>query len=81
MKKIDYENWERRELFEFFSNVSQPFYSVTFIGALLFFVSDSTLFYVRFNKDSPFKTHFVPMLTYIIAEFLIVYGFILHAAM
>lgn len=54
---------------------------VTFIGALLFFVSDSTLFYVRFNKDGPFKTHFVPMLTYIIAELLIVYGFILHAAM
>lgn len=30
MVKIDYENWERRELFEFFSAVSQPFYSVTF---------------------------------------------------
>lgn len=30
MKKIDYESWERRELFEFFSNVSHPFYSVTF---------------------------------------------------
>ncbi len=53
---------------------------VTFIGALLFFISDSTLFYVRFNKNSIFKTHFVVMLTYIIAEFLIVYGFILHAA-
>lgn len=54
---------------------------VTFIGALLFFVSDSTLFYVRFKKDSIFKTHFVVMLTYIIAEFLIVEGFILHAMM
>ena len=52
---------------------------VTFIGALLFFLSDSTLFYVRFNKNSPFKTHFPVMLTYIIAEFLIVGGFILHA--
>lgn len=30
MVKIDYDNWERRELFEFFSAVSQPFYSVTF---------------------------------------------------
>lgn len=30
MVKIDYENWERRELFEFFSAVSHPFYSVTF---------------------------------------------------
>ena len=54
---------------------------VTFIGAVLFFVSDSTLFYVRFNKNSIFKTHFVVMLTYLIAEFLIVYGFVLHAAM
>lgn len=54
---------------------------VTFIGALLFFISDSTLFYVRFKKDSALKTHFVPMLTYITSEFLIVYGFILHAAM
>lgn len=54
---------------------------VTFIGALLFFVSDCTLFYVRFKKDTIFKTHFVVMLTYITAEFLIVYGFILHAAM
>lgn len=30
MTEIDYESWERRELFEFFSNVSQPFYSTTF---------------------------------------------------
>ncbi|MDO4816611.1 MAG: CatA-like O-acetyltransferase [Bacillota bacterium] len=30
MVKIDYESWERRELFEFFSAVSQPFYSVTY---------------------------------------------------
>lgn len=30
MTEIDYESWERRELFEFFSGVSHPFYSVTF---------------------------------------------------
>ncbi len=30
MLKIDYDSWPRKELFEFFSNVSQPFYSVTF---------------------------------------------------
>lgn len=30
MIPIDYENWPRRELFEFFSAMSQPFYSVTF---------------------------------------------------
>ena len=52
---------------------------VTFIGAMLFFVSDSSLFYVRFKKNSFFKTHFVVMLTYIIAEFLIVEGFVLLA--
>lgn len=30
MTRIDYENWPRREIFEFFSAISQPFYSVTF---------------------------------------------------
>ena len=52
---------------------------VTFIGAVLFFISDSTLFNVRFNKDTIFKNHFVVMLTYIIAEFLIIQGLIMLA--
>jgi len=30
MKEIDYEGWSRREIFEFFSGVSNPFYMVTF---------------------------------------------------
>ena len=30
MEKIDMSHWERAELFEFFSAVSHPFYSVTF---------------------------------------------------
>lgn len=30
MQKIDLSTWPRRELFQFFSGVSQPFYSVTF---------------------------------------------------
>ena len=30
MKKIDLENWDRREIFEFFSPLSHPFYAVTF---------------------------------------------------
>ena len=30
VKKIDRENWPRREIFEFFSPLSNPFYSVTF---------------------------------------------------
>lgn len=65
--------------FALFQLVSMPCLAtaVTFIGAVLFFVSDSTLFYVRFKKDGLFKTHFVVMLTYILAEFLIVEGFIL----
>ena len=28
---FDIENWERREIYEFFSSVDQPFYSVTFL--------------------------------------------------
>lgn len=47
---------------------------ITFIGAVLFFTSDSTLFYVRFKKDSVWKNHFLVMLTYIIGEFMIIQG-------
>jgi len=47
---------------------------ITFIGALLFFASDSILFYVRFRPGSIWKMHFPVMLTYILAEFLIVQG-------
>lgn len=54
--------------------------AVTFIGALLFFASDSSLFFVRFKKDGLLKTHFVVMLTYILGEFLIVEGLILLIA-
>lgn len=50
---------------------------ITLIGALLFFASDSILFYVRFNKQTRWKSHFPVMVTYIIGEFLIVYGIIL----
>ncbi|MBO7389241.1 MAG: hypothetical protein J6T95_01850, partial [Oscillospiraceae bacterium] len=47
---------------------------VTAIGAALFFVSDSSLFFVRFHKNSALKTHFLVMLTYSIGEFLIILG-------
>jgi uncharacterized membrane protein YhhN len=47
---------------------------ITAIGAILFFISDSSLFFVRFNKDSRLKTHFLVMLTYSIGELLIVLG-------
>ena len=30
MRKIDREHWERREIFDFFSPLSHPFYAVTF---------------------------------------------------
>ena len=47
---------------------------VTAVGAVLFFISDSSLFFVRFNKESRLKTHFLVMLTYSLGEFLIVLG-------
>jgi len=46
----------------------------TFVGAALFFVSDSSLFFVRFKKDSRLKTHFLIMLTYSLGELLIIIG-------
>ena len=49
---------------------------VTAIGAALFFISDTSLFFVRFNKESRLKTHFLVMLTYSVGELLIVLGLI-----
>jgi len=62
-------------IFRMLSNVSTPTI-VTCIGAFLFFISDSSLFFVRFKKNSRLKTHFLVMLTYSIGEFLIVLGMI-----
>ena len=50
---------------------------ITAIGALLFYISDTSLFFVRFNKNSRLKTHFLVMLTYSIGELLIVLGLIM----
>jgi len=48
------------------------------IGAISFFISDSCLFLVRFHvQEIVPKRHFIVMLTYIIAEYLIVYGLML----
>ena len=47
---------------------------ITCIGAILFFISDSTLFFVRFKKDSRLKTHFWVMFTYSVGELLIIIG-------
>lgn len=67
--------------FAFFQLISHPCKAavITFVGAVLFFISDSTLFNVRFNKDTIFKNHFLVMLTYIIAEFMIIQGLIMLA--
>ena len=50
---------------------------ITAVGALLFFISDSSLFFVRFHKGSRLQTHFLVMLTYSLGEFLIVLGLIM----
>lgn len=50
---------------------------VTALGALMFFTSDCTLFFVRFNKNCRIKSHFAVMLTYCLGELLIVVGLIL----
>ena len=50
---------------------------IAFGGALLFFVSDCTLFLVRYYKKNPnliFRRHFTVMLTYLAGEYLIVAG-------
>ena len=47
-----------------------------FIGAVLFYISDCTLFLVRYHPNSEliFKKHFTVMFTYLFGEFLITYG-------
>lgn len=49
---------------------------VAFAGAVLFFISDCTLYLVRYYKDPNlvFKRHFTVMLTYLAGELLIVLG-------
>jgi len=62
--------------FAIFRLVSNPTPAtiITAVGAALFFVSDTTLFFVRFKKDGRLKTHFIVMLTYSVGELLIVLG-------
>lgn len=64
--------------FAWFRSMSSPGSAaiITAIGALLFYISDTALFFVRFNKESRLKTHFLVMLTYSLGEFLIVLGLI-----
>ncbi len=52
---------------------------VAYIGAVFFFISDCTLYLVRYhkNKDLIFKKHFTVMLTYLLGECLITVGLLL----
>lgn len=52
---------------------------ISYIGAVLFFISDCTLFLVRYykNKNLIYKNHFTVMLTYILGELLITQGIIM----
>lgn len=49
---------------------------MAYAGAVLFFISDCTLFLVRYykNENIVFKKHFTVMLTYLAGEFLITQG-------
>ncbi len=62
--------------FAIFRLVGNPTVStaITALGAALFFISDTSLFFVRFNKESRMKSHFIVMLTYSVGELLIVLG-------
>ena len=53
---------------------------VVYVGALLFFISDCTLFFVRYYRDPEviFKKHFTVMLTYLAGEFFITLGILMQ---
>ncbi|MBO4835943.1 MAG: lysoplasmalogenase [Lachnospiraceae bacterium] len=52
---------------------------IALVGAILFFISDCSLFLVRYSKHPEwiFKKHFTVMLTYIVGEFLITQGILM----
>ena len=50
---------------------------VVYIGTVLFFLSDCSLFLVRFDRDHRiYRGHFTVMLTYLLAKLLIVVGWL-----
>lgn len=53
---------------------------VAYVGAVLFFVSDCTLFFARYYREPKviFKKHFTVMTTYLAGEFLITLGILMH---
>ena len=52
---------------------------VAYVGAVSFFISDCTLYLVRYhdNKELIFKKHFTVMLTYLLGEALITVGMLM----
>ena len=52
---------------------------VAYVGAVFFFISDCTLYLVRYhdNKDLIFRKHFTVMLTYLLGEALITIGMLM----
>ena len=63
-------------LMQLMSNLN-PAGITAYIGAVLFFISDCTLFMVRYYKNGYFKSHFWVMLTYIFGELMITQGVIM----
>ena len=68
-------------LFSLMQLISNPCKAtiIAFIGAILFFISDCTLYLTRYhkNKNLIFKKHFTVMLTYIVGELLITVGMVM----
>lgn len=64
--------------FAIFRLISNPCAAtiITVVGAVSFFISDTMLYFLKFNKDFLLKSHFGVMLSYCLAEFLIVLGLI-----
>ena len=57
-----------------------PGSAIAYAGAVLFFISDCTLFLVRYYRDKNviFKKHFTVMLTYLAGEALITLGILMN---
>ena len=68
-------------VFAFMQLLTQPCLAsaLAYAGAVLFFISDCSLFCVKFHKNRNliFKRHFTVMLTYVLGEFLITQGIIM----
>ncbi len=59
--------------------LKSPGAAVAYAGAVLFYISDCTLYLVRYheNKNLIFKKHFTVMLTYLLGECLITVGMLM----